>query len=288
MTWGKRHPQTALYNEHGKINPDWREAIAQAGRPYPIQEQKGAAGGRDKCPRCTYYSGKNRTVGCFECYARELNKTRRNVYLTSFEEDMLDKHAGLKTVPEFQEYMARHHKVFRTQDGWRRAAGKRNIRFTDNQAASSAAELAQWLGVEPKWVVKRIKAGEIVAVGKGATWLIPVEEVERVLAQAPTTCPFDDPLTIDEAAALMGYNRSYFVWLMNSPEAGLDPWLGPDRYKRVSRAKLLALKERMVREGLTARDLMGDRADRLRERGREGLRKLRTTRQQQPDTVTAV
>lgn len=222
-----------------------------------------------RCADCGHLESKDKAGRCIECHARAIAEPTR--YLTPFESEMLEVHVGAKTCPQFARMMACRHGSYRTQGGWRRAANKRGLKFLSHQPAMPACELAELLGVDPKYVVKRIQRGEILTIGRGGgrAHLIPYEEADRILRAAPTKCPFDDPLTIDEAAALMGYTRSYFVWLMNSPAAGLCPWLGPDRFKRVSRARVLALKDRMLTEGLTARDLMDDgRAERLRDRAR--------------------
>lgn len=274
-----------LANELGKKAPDWqavREARLTGGaRKAPRRPAKAP-----RCAGCGHLESKDKAGKCIECHARAIAETTR--YLSPFESEMLEVHVGAKTCPQFARMMACRYGSYRTQAGWRRAANKRGLKFLTHQPAMAACELAELLGVDPKYVVKRIQRGDILTLGRGGgrAHLIPYEEAERILREAPTTCPFDDPLTIDEAAALMGYTRSYFVWLMNSPAAGLNPWLGPDRFKRVSRARVLALKDRMFTEGLTARDLMDDgRAERLRDRARAHAK---LTRQRQHTRLQAV
>lgn len=259
---------TRLANELGKKHPDW-QAVSEARKAGGCGTKRQMPTRKRRCAACGLLESKDKAGSCIECHARTLSDPTR--YLSPFEAEMLEMHVGAKTCPQFARYMAIRHGIYRTQGGWRRAAHKRNLKFLTHQPAMPACELAGLLGVDAKYVVKRIQRGEILSLGRGGgrSHLIPYEEAERVLAQAPTACPFDDPLSIDEAATLMGYNRSYFVWLMNSPAAGLDPWLGPDRFKRVSRTKVLALKERMLTEGLTARDVMDpDRVKRLRDRSK--------------------
>lgn len=277
--------QLRLANELGKKTPDW-DAVREARMASGSQPKRERAARARRCAGCGHLESRDKDGRCIECHARTIADPNR--YLTTFEAEMLEVHVGAKTCPAFARYMVNRYGIYRTQGGWRRAANKRGLKFLTHQPAMPARELAELLGVDPKYVVKRIQRGEILTIGRGGgrAHLIPYEEAERVLREAPTTCPFDDPLTIDEAASMMGYTRSYFVWLMNSPASGLNPWLGPDRFKRVSRAQLLALKARMLDEGLTARDLMDDgRAERLRDRARHHAK---LTRQRQRTRLQAV
>ncbi|MNS48950.1 hypothetical protein D3C72_815380 [compost metagenome] len=268
MRTRSREGINALRNAlHAAKSPDWERAralhlasrkprTAHEGPKCPRSDYFKAyrqAKKKARCPGCGLTVSKDNLQRCIECHARTCSSPTN--YLTPFEADMLELYVGAKTCREFQRFMAIRHGIYRTRQGWQKAAYNRDLKFLTHQPTVTASELARLLGVDFDRIVRRIEKGEILSIGKvGKRYLIPVEEAERLVKEGYLQRPFDDPIPMKDAARLVGYDRRYFAKLTTA--GVLASWSDNRGFKYVSRAQLERLKADMAETGRTLRDYL--------------------------------